>query len=87
MDTINYPNAVYDEQLGQWVSDAEVAEVPFTAFASRGKKYAVTARLIVRRVRDQNPDHLVPNEQGELFPAWWLCAVGHKRHYAQPRVM
>ena len=57
------------------VSDAEVAEVPFTAFASRGEKHAVTARLIVRRVRDQNPDHLVANDQGELFPAWRHHAV------------
>jgi hypothetical protein len=73
--TIRYPHAVFDDQLGQWVSDAEVAEVPFTAFASRGKKYAVTARLIVRRVRDQNPDHLLPDEQGELFPAWRHHAV------------
>jgi hypothetical protein len=72
---IRYPHAVFDDQLGQWVSDAEVAEVPFTAFASRGKKYAVTARLIVRRVRDQNPDHLVPNAQGELFAAWRHHAV------------
>jgi hypothetical protein len=72
---IHYPHAVFDEQLGQWVSDAEVAEVPFTAFASRGKKQAVTARLIVRRVRDQNPDHLVANAQGELFPAWRHHAV------------
>ena len=73
--TIRYPNAVFDEQLRQWVSDAEVAEVPFTAFASRGKKHAVTARLIVRRVRDQNPDHVVANAQGELFPAWRHHAV------------
>ena len=73
--TIRYPHAVFDEQLGQWVSDAQVAEVPFTAFASRGKKHAVTARLIVRRVRDQNPDHLVANAQGELFPAWRHHAV------------
>ena len=36
--TIRYPKAVFDEQLQQWVSDAEVAEVPFTAFASRGKQ-------------------------------------------------
>ena len=67
---IRYPRAVFDEQLGQWVSDAQIAEVPFTAFASRGRKHAITARLVVRRVRDANPDHLVPNEQGELFPAW-----------------
>ena len=73
--TIRYPHAVFDEQLQQWVSDAEVAEVPFTAFASRGKKHAVTARLIVRRVRDQNPEHLVADAQGELFPAWRHHAV------------
>ena len=73
--TIRYPHAVYDEQLRQWVSDAQVAEVPFTAFASRGKKHAVTARLIVRRVRDQNPDHVQRNAQGELFPAWRHHAV------------
>jgi hypothetical protein len=60
---IHYPHAVFDEQLGQWVSDAEIAEVPFTAFASRGKSNAVTARLIVRRVRDQNPDHVLTNEE------------------------
>ena len=73
--TIRYPHAVFDERLQQWVSDAEVAEVPFTAFASRGRKHAVTARLIVRRVRDQNPHHLVANAQGELFPAWRHHAV------------
>jgi Transposase DDE domain group 1 len=73
--TIRYPHAVFDEQLGQWVSDAQVAEVPFTAFASRGKKNQITARLIVRRVRDQNPEHLVPDAQGELFAAWRHHAV------------
>src|SRR4051794_41324178 len=31
---IKYPNAIYDEDEGRWVSDAEVAEVPFTAFTS-----------------------------------------------------
>jgi hypothetical protein len=66
---IRYPRAIYDEQLGQWVSDAEVAEVPFTAFASR-PKLAVRARLIVRRVRDANPEHVTVTAQGELFPAW-----------------
>ena len=33
--TIRYPHAVFDEQLQQWVCDAEVAEIPFTAFTSR----------------------------------------------------
>lgn len=73
--TIRYPRAVFDEQLGQWISHAQVAETSLTAFASRGRKRAVTARLIVRRVHDANPDHLVPNEQGELFPAWRHHAV------------
>ena len=73
--TIKYPNAVFDEQLDQWVSDAEVAEIPFTAFTSRRKADRVTARLIVRRVRDANPDHVAPNAQGELFPVWRHHAV------------
>jgi hypothetical protein len=51
--TIECPRAVFDEQLQQWGNDAEVAEVPFTAFASRGATHAITARLIVRRVRHQ----------------------------------
>jgi Transposase DDE domain group 1 len=73
--TIRYPRAVFDEQLQQWVSDAQVAEVPFTAFTSKPKAKQVTARLIVRRVRDANPDHLLANAQGELFPAWRHHAV------------
>jgi hypothetical protein len=72
---IRYPQAVYDEQLGQWVSDAEVAEVPFTAFTSRPNSQQVHARLIVRRVRDQNPDHVAVNTQGELFRVWRHHAV------------
>ncbi len=68
--TIRYPRAIFDEQLKQWISDAEVAEVPFTAFTSRPTSQRVSARLIVRRVRDANPDHVTVNAQGELFPAW-----------------
>lgn len=67
---IRYPQAVLDADTGQWVSDAEVAEVAFTAFRSRPRSAQVEGRLIVRRVRDANPDHLVPDAQGELFPAW-----------------
>jgi hypothetical protein len=47
---IRYPNAIFDDQAGRWVSDAEVAETSYTGFASRGDR-AVTARLIVRRVK------------------------------------
>jgi hypothetical protein len=52
---IRYPNAIYDEQEQRWVSDAEVAEIGFTAFTGRRKSEHVTARLIVRRVRRLNP--------------------------------
>jgi len=72
---IRYPKAIFDEELNQWISDAEVAETSFTAFASRGKAGQVIARLIVRRVRDANPAHVVANEQGELFPLWRHHAV------------
>ena len=64
---IRYPRAIWDDQLRAWVSDAEVAEISYTAFAST-KSQAVTARLIVRRVRDQN--RTAARGQGELFPAW-----------------
>src|SRR3954469_6723733 len=52
---IKYPEAIWDEDEGRWISDAEVAEVGFTAFTSRRKAEHVTARLIVRRVRRLNP--------------------------------
>ena len=45
---IKYPRAIGDDQLRGWVSDAEVAEAQYTAFASK-KGQAVTARLIIRR--------------------------------------
>jgi len=64
---IKYPEAIWDDQLRCWVSDAEIAETEYTAFASK-KGQAVTARLIVRRVRDKNPQ--AGAGQGELFPAW-----------------
>ena len=72
---IRYPRAVFDEQLGQFVSDAEVAGAPFTAFTSKPKAQRVTARLIVRRVRDANPDHVTVNAQGELFRVWRHHAI------------
>jgi hypothetical protein len=50
---VRYPRAIWDDQLQAWISDAEVAETGYTAFAA-GNGQAVTARLIVRRVRDLN---------------------------------
>ena len=58
---VHYPGAVTDPDTGELISDAEVAEIEYTAFAGRPEE--ITARLIVRRVRDRNhPD--------ELFPVW-----------------
>ncbi len=58
---VQYPNAVRDPDTGAWISDAEVAEITYTAFAST--KDRTTARLVVRRVKDARyPD--------ALFPVW-----------------
>jgi len=58
---VSYPGAVRDPDTGAWISDAEVAEIGYTAFAST--KDRITARLIVRRVKDAcYPD--------ALFPVW-----------------
>jgi hypothetical protein len=53
---IRYPNAIFDEDEQRWISDAEVAEISYTAFTSN-KKHRVTARLIVRRVALPGPTH------------------------------
>ena len=66
---IHYPNAIWDEDEQRLVSDAEVAEVPFTAFTSRRQSEHISARLIVRRVRRLNPK-TVADGQGELFPGY-----------------
>ena len=69
---IRYPRAIWDDQLDAWISDAEVAETEYTAFASK-KGQAVTARLVVRRVRDLNKQ--AADGQDELFPVWRYHAV------------
>ena len=58
---VHYPGAVLDPDTGALISDAEVAETTHTlAIRGHGR---VTARLVVRRVRDANsPDG--------LFPVW-----------------
>jgi hypothetical protein len=69
---IRYPRAIWDDQLGCWVSDAQVAEIPYTAFTSK-KGQAITARLIVRRVRDLNRQAAAG--QDELFDVWRYHAI------------
>jgi hypothetical protein len=58
---VNYPGAVLDPDTGAWISDAEVAETSYTAFSSTDRP--VTARLIVRRVKDAC-------YRDALFPVW-----------------
>ena len=66
---IRYPRAIWDEQLAAWISDAEVAETTYTAFAHDADR-AVTARLIIRRVRD-----LSKEAADGLSPAYRYHAV------------
>lgn len=66
--TIEYTDAILDEHSGQLISRAEVAEVPFTAFASQKKAEQVPGRLVVRRIPDFNaPAH---PKQASLFELW-----------------
>jgi hypothetical protein len=58
---VHYPGAVVDPDTGQLISNAQVAEVPHTAFA--GTPQEITGRLVVRRVLDAHT-------QDPLFPVW-----------------
>jgi hypothetical protein len=58
---VSYPGAVRDPDTGDWISDAEVAEIAYTAFASTPDR--TTARLVVRRVKDAR-------FRDALFPVW-----------------
>jgi hypothetical protein len=68
---IKYPQAVWDEDAGRWISDAQIAETIYTAFV--GTRHAVTARLIVRRIRRDDPTQAAGQE--ELLPAYRYHAV------------
>jgi hypothetical protein len=58
---VQYPGAVEDPDTGDLISDAQVSEVEYTAFADT--PYEITAWLVVRRVLDANT-------QDPLFPVW-----------------
>jgi Transposase DDE domain group 1 len=70
--TIEYPDAVFDEASGGWVSRAEVAEIPFTAFAAKKTCEQVPGRLVVRRIPGLNPQ--AKAGQATLFGTWRLHA-------------
>src|SRR5664280_364295 len=72
--SIKYPKAIYDQDEQRWISDAQVAEITYTAFTSKARKHQVTARLIVRRVKRLNPK-TAPQGQGELFTVYRYHAV------------
>src|SRR3954453_18844926 len=58
---VEYPGAVRDPDTGDWISDAEAAEISYPAFASTKDRF--TARLVVRRVKDAR-------FRDALFPVW-----------------
>jgi hypothetical protein len=68
---IKYPQALWDDDAGRWISDAQIAETTYTAFA--GTRHAVTARLIVRRIRRDDPAQ-IPGQE-ELLPTYRYHAV------------
>jgi hypothetical protein len=73
---VRYPGAVRDPDTGAWISDAEAAEVPYTAFAATTDR--ITARLVVRRVKDARyPD--------ALFPVWRYHPFVHQLDPAHRR--
>jgi hypothetical protein len=65
---IKYPKAVFDQPSGRWISRADVAEIPFTAFTSHKKNAQVPGRLVVRRIPELNPKAVVG--QPTLFDMW-----------------
>jgi hypothetical protein len=68
--TIEYTDAVFDETTSRWISSAEVAEVPFTAFAAQKKADQVPGRLVVRRIPDFNAEKNTAAGQDTLFDVW-----------------
>jgi len=63
---IEYTDAIFDQAAEVWISSAEVAEIPFTAFAAQKKANQVPGRLVVRRIPDLNPHR----GQATLFETW-----------------
>lgn len=66
---IKYPNAIYDHATDRWISDAQVAEIGFTAFASKPEKDQLAGRLVVRRIPELNATKLAA-AQDQLFDTY-----------------
>ena len=67
VDPIEYTDAVFDEATGTWVSRAEVAEVPFTAFTSDEGRPGARAAGGAPHPR---PQPGAKDGQGTLFDTW-----------------
>jgi len=64
---IEYTDAIFDQDTNTWISRAEVAEIPYTAFGARKASEQVRGRLVVRRIPDLNRAHA---GQETLFDTW-----------------
>ena len=60
LDPGAYPGAVQDPDTGQWISDAEVAETTYTAFAATTDHHRPAGRPAGQR----------PPPPGRTFPVW-----------------
>ena len=69
---IHYPNAFVDEETGELVSDAEVAEIALRCVLLAAPAMQVPGRLIVRRVKRLSTTH---RSRDELFDVWRHHAV------------
>ncbi|MHA2790254.1 IS1380 family transposase (plasmid) [Corynebacterium sp. S7] len=71
-ETIEYTDALFDEDTQRWISSAEVAEISFVAFASKKEADQVPGRLVVRRIPELNKKDL---DQPGLFDLHRFHAV------------
>jgi len=69
---IRYPRAIWDADEQRWISEAQVAEIDFTAFTSHPTKRQVPCRLVVRRVERLNKATIAAAKHGQeqLFTTW-----------------
>ena len=65
---IQYPNAIYDEDTGLWISAAEVAETTYEAFTTT--RHPIPVRLVVRRIPDFQAALKIAQGQDPLFANW-----------------
>src|SRR5699024_11416541 len=63
---IEYPQAIWDDDAGAWISTAEGAEIDYTAFSSKKQALHVPGRLIVRRVPELNENKRGPGQAGQI---------------------